>query len=63
MSHINNPKDLELLSSEEDLQKMALEARERIFLELQEVEWLLKSHAIWVEAGDKNTKKFHHFSF
>lgn len=41
---------------------LELEGCKWVILKLQEEEWGLKIHAIWIAGRDKNTKFFHNFS-
>jgi hypothetical protein len=47
-------------SSRENLK--SLEARRRQLMADQEATWSLKSHAIWLDNGDENTKLFHAYA-
>jgi hypothetical protein len=39
-----------------------LEAKREKFPHDREADWKMKSRLVWMELGDKNTKKFHRFS-
>jgi hypothetical protein len=39
-----------------------LEELRNLWLKKEEQEWRLKSRDLWLQAGDNNTKLFHHFS-
>jgi len=48
---------------EMDREKLAdLSYRKDHLLKLQETTWRLKSRALWLEAGDHNTKYFHSYA-
>jgi hypothetical protein len=62
LSRLLSNEDGDPLSSAQLEEIKSLEERRNAWLRKDEQEWRLKSHALWLQVGDNNTKFFHHFS-
>jgi len=57
-----NPSHVDYLSMAHQLRVVVFKQRKNEILQLQEEEWRLKGHALWVSGGDTNTKLLNNYA-